>query len=209
VFAILLGLTIHEYAHARAAKLQGDLTAEQYGRLTINPLAHIDIIGTILVPIVLLWSTGGKVGFGWAKPVPVNPFAFRHPRRGVLYVSLAGPLSNIALALVAGVMLRVALGASHAGLGSPLAQILISIAVINLFLAFFNLIPIPPLDGAGVLSAILPVEYAKKYESLGRYGTLIVLGLIVLGGFGGISVIGLVIMPPAAFLFRLFTGLNF
>jgi Zn-dependent protease len=210
IFAILLGLSIHEYAHARIAKLEGDHTAEQYGRVTLNPLAHIDIVGTILVPIVLLISTGGRVGFGWAKPVPINPFAFKHPRRGILLVSLAGPASNIVLAAISGVALRVLVGpATHIGLGSPFALILISLAIINLYLAFFNLIPIPPLDGAGVVSAILPTEYARRYESLARYGTMLVLGLIVLGSFANISIIGLIIQPPAQFLFRLFTGVGF
>lgn len=192
------------------ARLQGDRTAEQAGRLTINPLAHIDLVGTILVPIVLLASTGGRVGFGWAKPVPINPYAFRHPRRGILLVSLAGPASNIVLAAISGIMLRVLVSPSDPGsLASPFALILISIAAINLFLAFFNLIPVPPLDGAGVISAILPTEYAKKYESLGRYGTMLVLGLIVLGSFANVSIIGLIIQPPAELLFRLFTGMGF
>ncbi len=150
------------------------------------------------------------MGFGWAKPVPINPFAFRHPRRGILLVSLAGPVSNIGLALIAGILLRAFVGSvPHTGLQSSLALILSSIAIINLYLAFFNLIPIPPLDGGGVLSSILPVEYAKKYEGISRYGTLVVLGLIVLGGFGGVSIIGLIIQRPAAFLFRLFTGPGF
>jgi Zn-dependent protease len=159
---------------------------------------------------VLLISSGGRVGFGWAKPVPVNPFAFRHPRRGILTVSLAGPASNIVLAAISGLALRVvAASATHLSLASPLVVILVSLAMVNLYLAFFNLIPIPPLDGAGVVSAILPARYAKSYESLGRYGTMVVLGLIVLGSFANISVIGLVIQPPAEFLFRLFTGAGF
>ncbi|HVP58854.1 MAG TPA: site-2 protease family protein [bacterium] len=192
------------------ARFQGDHTAEQRGRLTINPLAHIDIIGTILVPIVLLASTGGRVGFGWAKPVPVNPYAFRHPRRGLLLVSLAGPASNVVLAAISGFLLRLVVNPqSPASLASPFALILISVAAINLFLAFFNLIPIPPLDGAGVISAILPTEYASRYESLGRYGTMLVLALIVLGSFANVSVIGLIIQPPAELLFRLFTGMRF
>jgi Zn-dependent protease len=191
------------------ARLQGDRTAEQYGRLTINPLAHIDLVGTILVPIVLLASSGGRFGFGWAKPVPINPYAFRHPRRGILLVSLAGPASNIILAAISGILLRVLVSPSNpASLASPLALILISIAAINLFLAFFNLIPIPPLDGAGVVSAILPTEYARRYESLGRYGTMVVLGLIILGSFANISIVGLIIQPPAERLFRLFTGMS-
>jgi Zn-dependent protease len=177
------------------------------GRVTLNPIAHIDIIGTIVVPIVLLLSSGGRMSFGWAKPVPVNPFNFRHPRRGVLLVSLAGPASNIVLAAIAGIVLRAAGGPA---LGeesvNPLVLILTAMAIINLYLAFFNLIPIPPLDGSGVVSAALPTKLAVKYESMGRVGGLVVLGLIMVGSFVGIGVIEYVILPPAAFLFRLFTG---
>ena len=148
------------------------------------------------------------MGFGWAKPVPVNPLAFRHPRKGLLLVSLAGPASNVALAFVAGMLLRLAAGPGpQTGQGSPLVVILVSIVLINLFLAFFNLIPIPPLDGGGVVSAILPLEYAQKYERFSRFGTLLILGLIVAGSFSGVNVIGLVIGPPTSLLFRLFTGL--
>ncbi len=197
-------MSIHEYAHARVAKLQGDHTAEEFGRVTLNPLAHIDLIGTIIVPLILLVSSGGRIGFGWAKPVPVNPLAMRSPRKGVLLVSLAGPVSNIALALVAGIVLRILI-AGFAGMPfvDPLYLILRSVVFINLFLAFFNLIPVPPLDGSGVLSALLPAEQARKYEAIGRFGPLILIGLIVLG------VIGLLIVPPVAFLFWLFTGIGF
>lgn len=185
------------------------------GRLTLNPLAHIDLIGTIVIPVVLLVGSiaagRGIVGFGWAKPVPVNVAAFRNPRRGILWVSFAGPLSNIALALIAGLVLRVA-GASgievvtKAGEASPLLLIVGSIAIINLYLAFFNLIPVPPFDGSGVVSALLPVDLARKYENFGRFGTLVVLGIILIGGFFGVGIIESVIMPPALYLFKLFTG---
>jgi Zn-dependent protease len=197
-------LSIHEYAHARVAKLQGDNTAEEFGRVTLNPIAHIDPIGTILVPLILLVSSGGRIGFGWAKPVPVNPFAMRNPRKGVLLVSLAGPLSNIGLAMIAGILLRIVIAASPGmPFAEPLSLILMSVAMINLYLAFFNLIPLPPLDGSGVLSALLPVEQARKYEAIGRFGPLLVIGLIVIG------VIRFIIVPPAAFLFSLFTGIGF
>jgi Zn-dependent protease len=200
VFAILLGLSVHEYAHARAARAQGDFTAEELGRLTLNPLAHIDPFGTIIVPLLLLISSGGRVGFGWAKPVPINPFNFRSPRRGIIIVSLAGPASNIALAIVAAIILRLAGFALTGGLGSSLFFILETIILLNLYLAFFNLIPIPPLDGSGVLSAILPPEYARKYERMGRYGIFILIGLIALGG------IHLLVGGPAFYLFKLLTG---
>jgi Zn-dependent protease len=200
-------LSIHEYAHGKVAQLQGDDTASDFGRLTLNPLAHIDPIGTILVPLVLLVSSGGRVGFGWARPVPVNPYNFRSPRKGVLLVSLAGPASNVALAFVTGTLLRIVGTEPAEGLLYSVQLILYTVTFLNLYLAFFNLIPLPPLDGSGVLSALLPVEYARKYESMGRYGTLILIMLIAIGGFGGFSIIRLIAGTPASILFRLFTGL--
>ena len=199
-------MSIHEYAHGKVAQLQGDNTAGDYGRLTLNPLAHIDPIGTILVPLVLLVSSGGRIGFGWARPVPINPNNFRSPRQGILLVSLAGPAANVGLAFVASILLRI-LGTGPAdGVVLSLQLILVSVALINLYLAFFNLIPIPPLDGSGILSAILPIEYARKYDRMARYGPLLLIGLIVLGGIGGVSIIGLIAGVPARFLFYLFTG---
>jgi Zn-dependent protease len=134
----------------------------------------------------------------------------RDPRKGVLLVSLAGPVSNIGLAMVAGILLRIVLaGSPGLPFAEPLSVILVSVAMINLYLAFFNLIPIPPFDGSGVVSALLPVEQARKYEAIGRFGPLLILGLIVLGGIGGVGLIGIVIGPPARFLFRVFTGLGY
>jgi Zn-dependent protease len=149
------------------------------------------------------------VGFGWAKPVPVNPLAFTKPREGILFVSLAGPVSNILLALVAGIVLRIVWAGAPAGLVGPVETILVSVAMINLYLAFFNLIPIPPFDGSGVVSSLLPPQMGVRYESIGRFGPLLILGLIVVGGFGGVPVIGMIIGPPARLLFRLFTGIGY
>lgn len=200
VFAILLGLSVHEYAHARAARAQGDYTAEELGRLTLNPLAHIDLFGTIIVPLLLLVSSGGLVGFGWAKPVPVNAFNFKSPRKGVIIVSLAGPASNIALATLAAVVFRLAQPILAGGIGSALFLILGTIILLNLYLAFFNLIPVPPLDGSGVLSAILPLEWARRYESIGRFGMLLLILLIATGGIHFLA------GRPAFYLFRLLIG---
>ena len=133
---------------------------------------------------------------------------FRKPRRGVLLVSIAGPLSNILLALAAGIIFRITtISPAMMDMFGPLHLVLLSIASINLYLAFFNLIPLPPLDGSGVVSSLLPVEYAVKYESMGRSGMFIIFALIILGSFMGFSIIGAIIMPPAHGLFRLFTGL--
>jgi Zn-dependent protease len=148
------------------------------------------------------------MAFGWAKPVPVNPMVFRNPRRGVLIVSIAGPVANILLALVSGILFRITvMGPAMADAFGPLQLVLLSIASINLYLAFFNLIPIPPLDGSGVVSSLLPTEYAMKYESMGRMGMFMIFALIILGSFMGFSIIGAIIVPPAHGLLRLFTGL--
>jgi len=148
------------------------------------------------------------MAFGWAKPVPVNPMVFRNPRRGVFLVSIAGPAANILLALAAGILFRITtMSSGMAQMFQPLQLVLVSIASINLYLAFFNLIPLPPLDGSGVVSSLLPVEYAMKYESMGRSGMFVIFALIILGSFMGFSVIGAIIVPPAHGLFRLFTGL--
>jgi Zn-dependent protease len=199
-------LSIHEYAHARVARAQGDHTADELGRVTLNPIYHIHPIGTIVVPLALLLFSQGRIAFGWAKPVPVNLYAFRHPRRGLFLVSLAGPGSNVCLALVCGIALRLLAGAPDAGFMQALTLILASVTMLNLYLAFFNLIPIPPFDGSGVVSALLPVEYAQKYEALGRYGTILVLGLLIIGGFGGRGLIGLIAGVPARLLYMVFTG---
>ncbi|MGD9402192.1 MAG: site-2 protease family protein [bacterium] len=159
---------------------------------------------------MLLVSSQGTMAFGWAKPVPVNPFVFRNPRRGVFLVSLAGPASNIILALIAGLVFRITImSPAMADMFGPLQLVLMSIASINLYLAFFNLIPIPPLDGSGVLASLLPTEYAVKYESIGRTGMFVIFGLIILGSFMGFSIIGAIIVPPAHALLRLFTGLGY
>ncbi len=165
-------------------------------------------MGTILLPLVLLVSSGGRIAYGWAKPVPINPMVFRNPRRGVMLVSVAGPVANILLALLAGILFRITvMSPAMSDTFGPLQLVLLSIASINLYLAFFNLIPLPPLDGSGVVSSLLPVEYAIKYESMGRMGMFIIFALIILGSFMGISIIGAIIVPPAHGLFRLFTGL--
>jgi len=176
---LLFALTIHEYAHAYAAYLCGDPTAKLRGRLTFNPIVHLDPIGALC----LLFAP-----FGWARPVPVNPYNFRHPRRDDIFVSLAGVTANIATAVVVAIILRIA-GPTHA-FSSPLArhfwvmlQILLFMSV-GLFL--FNLIPIPPLDGSHVLRNMLPYDKAAAYERLAPALSLALLVLVVSGGVGWI-----------------------
>jgi Zn-dependent protease len=187
--ALLLAIVTHEYAHGYAALRQGDDTAYMLGRVSMNPIRHIDPVGSIIVPM-LLWVS--KAGFllGWARPVPVNPRNYRNYRRGDIIVSLAGIAANLLLAvlftalLLALVQLKPVLpGLGHTiELAARMAQYGI---LINLVLAFFNLIPIPPLDGSHVLYHLLPPRLGARYREVGRYGILILIGIIWFapGGF--------------------------
>jgi Zn-dependent protease len=172
----------------------GDPTARNAGRLTLNPLVHIDPIGTIIFPLALVLFRSPVI-FAWAKPVPVNPLNFRNPRRDMLWVGLAGPGSNILIAIIATVLLKVS--AIFMGMGGPLGQLLMVIIFINLLLAVFNLIPIPPLDGSRVLTGLLPRELAYSYARLERFGILILFAFFYLG------LIGRLILPVVEFLFNL------
>lgn len=179
----LFSLSFHEASHAWMANRLGDPTARMLGRMTLNPLAHIDWIGTVLFPL-MMFLMPGLLLVGWAKPVPVNPNNLRGGRRGNLRVGAAGPLSNFFLALVfAGILnglvrFRVALPGI-----SIIAQILETGVYLNLMLGVFNLVPIPPLDGSQILQGILPTKYLYSFYRLERYGFLILLAGIYLGFF--------------------------
>jgi len=179
VIVLVFSVVFHEVAHGKVALWKGDTTARDAGRLTLNPLSHIDIFGTILFPLFLI-ITGQRFLFGWAKPVPVNPMRFKDPKKDMAMVGLAGPVSNFLLALLAGFLLRLFIkyGANHV-----LIQTLYFAVMINLVLTFFNLIPIPPLDGSRIVMALLPDELAEQYNSIGRYGFIIIFALFFLGAF--------------------------
>lgn len=176
---ILLSLTVHEYFHGWTANKLGDPTAKMRGRLTLNPIAHLDILGTILMFIV---------GFGWAKPVPIDPRNFKDPKKDTILVAIAGPLSNLAMALAAGLALRfmipkmVSGEISSEGIYSVIAIILILTLVYGIALAVFNMIPIPPLDGSRVLYGILPDRYAYAYSRFEPYGVFFLFALFIFGG---------------------------
>ena len=166
---LIMSVVIHEVSHGYAALFLGDKTAEYEGRLTLNPLKHIDMWGSVIFPAVSL-LLGGFV-FGWAKPVPYNPHNLRNQKWGEALVAGAGPLSNIVLAIVFGLGIRFI-----APLGSgPFAEILATIVLVNLTLAFFNLIPIPPLDGSKILWSVLPARFMHIRESLEQFGFFAVL----------------------------------
>jgi Zn-dependent protease len=212
---LLFSLTIHESAHAWTANWLGDPTARSLGRITLNPLVHVDPIGTVLLPLIA-FSTGAPI-IGWAKPVPVNVANLRNDRSDFVWVAAAGPISNLGIALAGALMMRLlAVWATNvdvlggqpsflsydlAGLSGPVVRIfqLANLAVqINLLLAVFNMIPIPPLDGGNVLGGMLPMWLGEPYDRLVRpYGFLLLYALLLTGTLGAI------IGPPYLFLSRL------
>jgi len=177
----LFALCFHEYAHGWVARRKGDRTAELMGRLTMNPVSHIDMLGTVLLPLTAIFT--GLPFFGWAKPVPVNPRNLARPKQDMFWIAFAGPLSNVLLALIATLVLGVVLAnlPIFGGSKSLLAGIQVFI-MINLYLAFFNMLPLHPLDGGKVLARFLPDELNRKLEDAQMYTIYILLALILLGG---------------------------
>ncbi|MDR3608401.1 MAG: site-2 protease family protein [Oligoflexia bacterium] len=180
----IMAVVFHEYAHGFIANKWGDTTAHDRGRLTLNPIPHIDPIGTLLFPIINMLS-GISLLIGWARPVPIDPRRFRKPRAGLFCVSLAGPAMNVFLALIS----SAAFGTLYRWmphdfyLFSPLiAMCYVSISL-NYALGIFNLIPLPPLDGSKVVQSVLPIELARKYETLARYSFFILMALLLTGAF--------------------------
>lgn len=177
---VLLAITLHEVAHGRAALRFGDRTAQQAGRLSLNPLRHIDPIGTVLVPALLL-ALGGFL-FGWAKPVPVNAARLRRPRQDMVWVAAAGPGSNLIMAVGWALLLSASLHAGGGTTGEWLGSMASVGIYINLLLAVFNMLPIPPLDGGRVLTNLLPPGgLARALDRVEPFGLFIVLGLVVTG----------------------------
>ncbi len=184
---LLFSVIIHELAHGYVAYSLGDPTAKYEGRLTLNPLKHLDPFGSVILPL-LLFISGSSVLIGWAKPVPVNPYNLRDQKWGSLKVAIAGPLSNIALALFFGLFIRLMPGSLLNS--TPGIFLIFSFVVqINIMLAIFNLIPIPPLDGSWILFNLIPRRFDRFSMFLQQYGLFILIFLIFFGGLQGLGII--------------------
>jgi Zn-dependent protease len=188
---VLLSLTVHEAAHAWTADRLGDPTARLLGRVSLNPLVHIDLLGTVILPVIAVVS--GLPVIGWAKPVPVNTSRLGSPRRDFMLVAAAGPGSNVLIAIVAAVVLRALLGAE----AGPVAQLALTTIQINVLLAVFNMVPVPPLDGGNVLAGLLPEPAAQLFAMLRPFGFVVLYALMFTG------MLSAIIIPPAIFLMRL------
>ena len=184
VIPVLFGITLHEVAHGRVARLFGDRTAEMLGRLSLNPLRHIDPLGTVIVPLLMLWL-GGFL-FGGARPVPVNPRALRDPRRAMVLVAAAGPLTNFAMAYLWALSLHLsrALFTVAPGAAEFFSQMASFGIFFNVLLGLFNLIPVPPLDGGRVLRGLVPDALGQRLDALERWGLIIVVALLASGVLG-------------------------
>lgn len=189
LLAVLVpSVILHEVSHGVAALAFGDDTAKRAGRLTLNPIKHVDPFGTIILPAIMLISTGGRSAFGFAKPVPVNPRRMRDPRNHGLLVSLAGPGTNIAIALASGLTARYVLSTADIERAvtfpdhAPLLHVaLVNLGLLNVFLAVFNLIPIPPLDGSAVIERIIPASLWPRYLRLRQYSMPLIFVLVLFG----------------------------
>jgi Zn-dependent protease len=193
---LLFSLTVHEMAHAWTADRLGDPTARLLGRVSLNPIVHADLIGTVVFPLVSLVS--GAMLIGWAKPVPVNLRYLHHPRRDYMLVAAAGPVSNLLLAVFAAILLAIVpvspqtMGESNVSV--PIAKLLASLVSLNVLLAVFNMLPIPPLDGGNVLAGLLPPNLAELLNKVRPYGFVLLYALILSNGFSYI------VIPPARFI---------
>jgi len=191
---LLFAITIHEYAHGRAALWLGDPTAERMGRLSLNPLPHIDPFGAICLFLF---------NFGWAKPVPVDPRYFKNMRTGIIFMAVCGPFANLIMAFLTGILIRFFFFPWEFYL-----KILTYMLLMNIGLGLFNLLPIPPLDGSHVLENILPPRAAHKYRNFKKYGAFLLIGIILLDNFAHTGILNRILVYPMIHVAHLFAGDN-
>jgi Zn-dependent protease len=183
---VLFAITLHEAAHGYVARHFGDLTAHAQGRISLNPLRHLDLVGTVLVPLAILFVSGGNFLFGWAKPVPVNYSALRKPRQHMAWVAAAGPAANLAMALTWAALLKIAL-LLPGGRASEFLELVAQAGIlVNLIFMFLNLLPIPPLDGGRILTSLLPSRAAWRFAKIEPWGVPILLVLLFTNVLNGV-----------------------
>jgi Zn-dependent protease len=200
--ALLFSLTFHEAAHAWMSNRLGDPTARLLGRLSLNPLVHLDLFGTMM-----LFVSGFR--FGWAKPVPVDPHNFREPRRGMVLTAAAGPASNILLAIICGALIRAILSSGvPVGIMKAFTAVIAQSLITNVGLAVFNMIPLPPLDGSRILVGISPPEWGRSIYYLERFGPLLLMAVIFLGMFSGVPILGMFLGPIMSVIIAAFSGVS-
>jgi Zn-dependent protease len=205
LIVLLFSVIIHELAHGYVAYSLGDPTAKYEGRLTLNPLKHLDPFGSVILPLLLLLATGGQGPiFGWAKPVPINPYNFKDQKWGTLKVSIAGPATNFGIAIIFGLFIRFLylLPAQAVMQIAPLIQLLSIVVFYNFLWGIFNLVPIPPLDGSWILFRFLPQNWEKVKVFFQQYGLFILIFFIFFGGLAGLSIL-------AQLLYNLVAGAPF
>ena len=200
ILPILFAVTFHEVAHGWVARLCGDDTAKRMGRLSLNPIHHIDLLGTILLPAIMILTNSGFI-FGWAKPVPVTASRLNNPRRDMILVALAGPAANLLMALFWALVARSTAFMDASQFSDPLALMSARGIIFNIVLAVFNLVPIPPLDGGRVMLEVLPYNMARTYSQIEPYGFYILLALMITG------IINVFIGIPMIFLRAIFFGI--
>lgn len=198
LIVLLFSVIIHEISHGAMALRLGDRTAKDAGRLTLNPLKHLDLFGSVILPLSLFLLSGGSMILGWAKPVPYNPLNLKNPKRDAGLIGAVGPLSNLALAAVFGIFIRILLPFANVSVVAPLILLFNIVVFINLLLAVFNLMPLAPLDGANILFAALPERWQEVRIFLQRYGFFLLM-LLIFFGFR-------LLMPLIGFLHKLIVG---
>jgi Zn-dependent protease len=195
LIVLIFSVIVHEISHGFMADWLGDPTARLQGRLTLNPLKHIDPVGSIAVPIITAIASAGHFGFGWAKPVPYNPYNLKNKRQGEFLIAIAGPASNLLIALIFGTLMRFGIGF----VGPMYIDVMATIVIINIVLAIFNLIPLPPLDGSKLLFSILPNQYGKIRLVLEQYSPIFILIVVFF--------LWKLISPIVPTVFSIFTGI--